>query len=342
LKVTFYITPRKKEPKREDHMQEKKQFLDILMGAIRRETEAFNYYYSASEKSPSSESKSLLIQLAEEERRHRIILVREFQNLNRLLSPDKKKEILLEKDRVSYQIPDEPVLQRTQTIKGVDLAVISLPTEFIGGDWFDSFPIDEKKLGVLIFDVMGHGIEATQLKAKVRATLGRIKELYLEKRGSFEPLSPAEVVTQLNQKLTEECQKLYSFVSLFYAVLDLSKNRLIYSSAGHEPPMLLGKEKLHQLIEGDVLMGIDRDKIYSENTLDIHSDEILLMFTDGIVETLNSRDEEFSRKNLVKVVEENKNLNSSEMVQRLLSSLKKFLKGAPLTDEFTLALAKIK
>jgi serine phosphatase RsbU (regulator of sigma subunit) len=323
-------------------MQDKKQFFDILIEAIRRETDAFNYYYTASEKSPSVDTKSLLIQLAEEERRHRIILVRELQNLNRLLSPDKEKDTFLEKDRVSYQIPEEPTLKSAQSIKEVDLAVISLPTEFIGGDYFDSFMIDDKKLGLLIFDVMGHGIESTQLKAKVRATLGRLKELYLEKRTSFEPLSPASVVTQLNQKLTEECWKLSSFVSLFYAVLDLSKNRLIYSSAGHEPPMLLGKEELHQLIEADLLMGIDKEKNYSENTIQIHPGDILLMFTDGIVETLNSQDEEFSRKNLVKVVEENKNLSSSEMVQRLLKSLKNFLKGAPLTDEFTLALAKIK
>jgi sigma-B regulation protein RsbU (phosphoserine phosphatase) len=323
-------------------MQDKKQFFDILIEAIRRETDAFNYYYTASEKSPSVDTKSLLIQLAEEERRHRIILVRELQNLNRLLSPDKGKDTFLEKDRVSYQIPEEPIFKSAQSIKEVDLAVISLPTEFIGGDYFDSFLIDEKKLGFLIFDVMGHGIEATQLKAKVRVTLGRLKELYLEKKTSFEPLSPAAVVTQLNQKLTEECRKLSSFVSLFYAVLDLSKNRLIYSSAGHEPPMLLGKKEFHQLIEADLLMGIDKEKIYTENTIEIHSGDILLMFTDGIMETLNSQDEEFSRKNLVKVVEENKNLSSSEIVQRLLSSLKDFLKGAPLTDEFTLALAKIK
>jgi sigma-B regulation protein RsbU (phosphoserine phosphatase) len=323
-------------------MQDKRQFFDILIEAIRRETDAFNYYYTASEKAPSVDTKSLLIQLAEEERRHRIILVREFQNLNRLLSPDKDEKTFLEKDRVSYQIPEEPILKRTQSIKEVDLAVISLPTEFIGGDYFDSFLIDEKKLGLLIFDVMGHGIEATQLKAKVKTTLGRLKELYLEKKASFEPLSPASVVTQLNQKLTRECLKLSSFVSLFYAVLDLSKNRLIYSSAGHEPPMLLGKEGLHQLIEADLLMGIEKEKIYTENVIEIHSDDILLMFTDGIVETLNSQDEEFSRKNLVKVVDENKNFSCSEMVQKIMISLKDFLKGAPLIDEFTLALAKIK
>lgn len=332
----------KEELGNKESMQDKKEFFDILTEAIRRETEAFNYYYRASEKSPSPDTKSLLIQLAEEERRHRIILVREFQNLKRLLFSPKEKDTFLKKDKVSYHIPDEPIFKRAQTIKKVDLAVISLPTEFMGGDCFDSFVINENKIGLLIFDVMGHGLEATELKAKVKVTLGKLKELYLEKKISFELLSPASVVTQLNQKLTEECLRLSSFVSLFYSILDLSKNRLIYSSAGHEPPMLFGKQELHQLIEADLLMGIDKDKIYSENTMEIHPGDMLLLFTDGIVETLNSKDEGFSRKNLVKVVKENKNLGSSEIMQKLLSSLKDFLKEAPLTDEFTLALAKIK
>jgi sigma-B regulation protein RsbU (phosphoserine phosphatase) len=332
----------KEEVGNKESMQDKKEFFDILTEAIRRETEAFNYYYQASEKSPSPDTKSLLIQLAEEERRHRIILVREFQNLKRLLFSPKEKDIFLEKDRVSYHIPDEPVFKRAQTIKKVDLAVISLPTEFMGGDYFDSFPIDENKLGLLIFDVMGHGLEATELKAKVKASLGKLKELYLEKGRGLELLSSASVVTQLNQKLTEECLRLSSFVSLFYSVLDFSKNRLIYSSAGQEPPMLFGKQELHQLIEADLLVGIDKDKIYSENIMEIHTGDILLLFTDGIVETLNSKDKEFSRKNLIQVVEENRNLSSSEIVQKLLGSLKDFLKGAPLIDEFTLALAKIK
>ncbi|MFQ6002138.1 MAG: ferritin family protein, partial [Candidatus Zixiibacteriota bacterium] len=83
--------------KNSERMKDRSEFFDILMRAIRRETEAFNYYYSASEKSPSAESKALLTQLAEEERRHRIILVREFHNLSRLLSPGKQKETLLKK-----------------------------------------------------------------------------------------------------------------------------------------------------------------------------------------------------------------------------------------------------
>jgi len=322
-------------------MRESTEFFDILMGAIRRETEAFNYYYNASEKSPSSETKSLLLQLAEEERRHRTILLQEYRNLRRLLSGE-NKEVFLEKEKVSFHLPGEPDFKRVQSLKPVDLTVVSLPTELVGGDFFDTFVIkDEKRMGFLIFDIMGHGLEATELKAKTRMEWGKLKELYLEKEAHSLLLSPSSVITQLNHQLWDECQRLASFITMFYAVLDLSKNRLVYASAGHEPPMVFQKEGYRHLIEGDLLMGIDKSKTYGETNVEIYPRDVLVMFTDGVVETLNPKDEEFSVKNLSRVVEENKKMTASQIVRQILIALKDFMGGAPLTDEFTLAVAKL-
>ncbi|UCB52101.1 MAG: hypothetical protein JSV10_08955, partial [Candidatus Zixiibacteriota bacterium] len=132
-------------------MEEKTDFFEILIGAIRRETEAFNYYFGASEKSPSAEARSLLLQLAEEERRHRTILLQEYRNLKKLMSGD-EREVSLEKEGVSYHLPEEPTLKRAQTLNSVDLAVGSLPTEFVGGVFFDTFIVKgQAKMGLFIF-----------------------------------------------------------------------------------------------------------------------------------------------------------------------------------------------
>lgn len=322
-------------------MKQSSEFFDILIGAIKRETEAFNYYYGASEKSPSPESKSLLTQLAEEERRHRTILVQEYKNLKRLLS-GKSKDVFVEEERVSYHLPEEPIFKRVQSLKSVDLAVVCLPTELVGGDFFDTFVMrDANKMGLFLFDVMGHGWEATELKAKAKTEWSKLKELYLEKEAQSILISPSAVMTQLNQLLLDECQRLASFLSLFYTVLDLSKNRLIYASAGHEPPILFSEEKHVNLLEADLLLGIDKDKSYGEGSVEIHAGDILVMFTDGVAESQNARDEEFSRENLIRVVEENKSQNAGLIGQHILTTLKDFMGGKPLTDEFTLAVAKI-
>lgn len=322
-------------------MRESAEFFDILIGAIKRETEAFNYYYRASQKSPTAETKSLLLQLAEEERRHRTILLQEYQNLKKLVSGE-NKEVFLEKEGVSFHLPEKPNFKPVQSLKPVDLAVVSLPTEFVGGDFFDTFVVKgENKMGLLIFDVMGHGVEATRLKAKARVEWGKLKELYLEKEAHSLLFSPSSVITHLNQHLLNVCQRLASFLSVFYTVLDLSKKRLIYASAGHEPPLLFRKGGYSQLIEGDLLLCIDRGKAYGETSKEIQPRDILVMFTDGVVESMNAKDEEFGVRNLIRVVEENKNMGASEIVRQILLALKDFVEGKPITDEFTLAIVKL-
>jgi sigma-B regulation protein RsbU (phosphoserine phosphatase) len=323
-------------------MGDKAEFFDILIGAIRRETEAFNYYYNASQKSPSEESRSLLLQLAEEERKHRTILLQEYQNFKRLVSGE-SKDVFIEKERVSFHLPAEPNFKRAQSLKSVDMAVVSLPTELVGGDFFDTFIIkNQNSMGLLIFDVMGHGLEATELKARAKVEWDKLKELYLQKKAPSMLVDPSSVVTHLNQRLLKECENLGAFLSMFYAVLDRSKNRLTYASAGHEPPLFFQDKGYKQLIEGDLLLCIDQDKTYGEVSQEVHAGDVLVMFTDGVVESMNKEEEEFSVKKLIRVVAENKNLTASEIVERILGALKEFMDGEPITDEFTLAVAKLK
>jgi serine phosphatase RsbU (regulator of sigma subunit) len=322
-------------------MEEKTEFFEILIGAIRRETEAFNYYFGASEKSPSAEIKSLLLQLAEEERRHRTILLQEYRNLKKLMSGD-EEGVSLEKEGVSYHLPEKPECKRAQGLKSVEMAVVSLPTEFMGGDFFDTFIVKgQDKMGLLIFDVMGHGLTATELKAQVRMEWDKLKELYLGKSAPSLLLSPASVITHLNQRLFQECQKRLSFLSLFYAVLDSSRNELTYASAGHEPPLLFGERGYSQLTEGDLLLCIDEGAEYRETTVKIRPGDVLVMFTDGVVESMNADEEEFSVKNLIRVAGDNRARNASQIVGRVLVDLREFMEGKPVTDEFTLAVMKL-
>jgi sigma-B regulation protein RsbU (phosphoserine phosphatase) len=323
-------------------MKNKQDFFDILIGAIRRETEAFNYYHQASQKAPSEQVRSLLVQLAEEERKHRIILIQEFQNLTRLVS-GKDAEEFIKKDEVSFHLPPEPAFKRAQSLKSVDLAALSLPSELAGGDFFDTFLVkDRNQLGLLLFDVMGHGLEATELKAKTRAEWGRLKELYLEKEAHSLLLEPSSVLAHLNRFVWAECHRLACFLTMVYIILDPSKKKLVYSSAGHEPPLLFGSDGQRSLTEAGLLLGIDKDTNYPEGSAEIGSGDVLLLFSDGVVENLNSKDEEFGSRNLIPVVEKNVKEDSAQIVRRILSALRDFTGDQPVVDEFTLAVAKVK
>ncbi len=130
-------------------MPEKKDIiLDILTGAIQREISAYDYYYKSSESSPFPETKSLLLQLAREEKKHREILTQEYRTVKRMLQKGESRRVYLKKEEVSYFIPDEIPYRKVRTIPEIELSCVSLPSEFLGGDYFETLitPDPEKKI----------------------------------------------------------------------------------------------------------------------------------------------------------------------------------------------------
>ena len=105
--------------------------------------------------------------------------------------------------------------------------------------------------------------------------------------------------------------------------------------------MLFGKEVYSQLTEGDLLLCIDKETRYGEASKEMRSGDVLVMFTDGVVENMNQDEEEFSIKNLIRVVDESKAMKASRIVGQVLADLKDFMGGRPVTDEFTLAVVKL-
>lgn len=112
-------------------------------------------------------------------------------------------------------------------------------------------------------------------------------------------------------------------------------------SAGHEPQLLFEKDGHTPLIEGHLLPCMDQLTAYRETFMEIHSGDSLILFTDGVVESMNADEEEFSVKNLIRVVWENRAKNASQIVGQVLADLRRFMREKPITDEFTLAVMKL-
>jgi sigma-B regulation protein RsbU (phosphoserine phosphatase) len=314
-----------------------------LVEAIGRETEAFNYYYQSSEKSPYPETRSLLLQLADEERKHRMILIRELQTLKGLLKRGRKGEEFIRKDEISYHLPDRLSYRKIQTIPELDVSAVSLPSQLAGGDYFDSFPVSGGYQALLLFDVAGHGLAATELKGMARSVFDKFKESYIEAQASPDVFFPSSMVRMLNQRLWEDCQKKGSFLTLFYALFNPENKKLSYVSAGHEPPIFLKKGKSEPvIIDSDLIIGVDKDKSYPEVKIDIDSGDIFILFSDGLMETFGFRDIEFRRDELVDLVQKYQNLNAREIIKKICDLVQSVLKGKTLTDELTLAVIRVK
>jgi len=325
--------------------KKKKNILEVFDEAVYRETLAFNYYMKASQKSPYAETEALFIQLAEEERKHRYFLLKEAKKIRDLFEENAENTYITE-NAVSYKIPAKVDFKRVQTIKGIDMAAVSLPTEMVGGDFFDAIALerngDAGALGIFLYDVMGHGIEASHLKALGNKAFGELRESWIRGEKRVDMNRPGQVLENINHQLLDHCQASGRFISVFYGVIDLEQKTLIYSSAGHELPILIKQdcEYVH-MDETALLLGVDRDIKYFDSTKDLDTGSVLALFSDGIVEATNPVADMFERDRLLRIIQHHWKASSKDIALKVFEKLRDFVRGEVITDEITLAVMRI-
>ena len=319
--------------------------IEIMREALRRETEAFNYYHKASVKAPFQDTRSLLIQLAEEERKHRIFVTNEIKRIEALYTNDDEESPIAD-DHVSYVFPENIIFKRIQSCKNIDIAAVSMPTELLGGDYLDSLRLPREDgnaaLGLFLYDVMGHGMKATNLKALAKKEFGELRESWSQNKGNVDMNEPRQVITHLNKVLSKYCLNCGRFLSVFYGIIDPRRGTLTYTSAGHEPPvMITQKGHYTHLNTTELLLGVDEDLVYSEVTTTIANEEVLAFYSDGLTEAENNKGEMFDRRRLKSVISHNHKRSASDIILSVCDEVRKFIQNTPLTDELTLAVSKI-
>jgi anti-sigma regulatory factor (Ser/Thr protein kinase)/putative methionine-R-sulfoxide reductase with GAF domain len=163
-------------------------------------------------------------------------------------------------------------------LPGLELAASYQPARQgsgIGGDWYDVFPLSGSKVGVVIGDVMGHGVAAAALMAQLRTAL---------RAYAFDGHAPAAVADRLNHLLVP--LRPSSMTTLAYAVVDPELQTLRMISAGHLPPLLSTPSQApHYLpVEGDPPLGVAAGVRYREHEFSLPAESVLLLVTDGAVE----------------------------------------------------------
>jgi sigma-B regulation protein RsbU (phosphoserine phosphatase) len=161
-------------------------------------------------------------------------------------------------------------------IPGFELAAHYQTSAWAGGDYYDFFPLGGGRWGLFIGDVSGHGTPAAVLMAITHA-------IAHARPGTHTP--PAALLDYLNDQLARAYTRNESFVTAFYAVLDPAERTLTYSRAGHNPPRLVRDDKVLSLEEiGSLPLGILDGQNHEEAVVRLRSNDLLLLYTDGITE----------------------------------------------------------
>ena len=243
----------------------------------------------------------------------------------------------LEKERIERELQVAASIQQNllpkeaPKIKGYDIASLCLPCRQVGGDFFDFIPLSPGKLGLTIADVSGKGIPASLLVSTLQASLQAHCEA---------DYSPASIVHKLAQSIYR-CSLPNKFISFFFGVMVLSQRKIISTNAGHNYPLILSyNDEIKRLKEGGFCLGLFEKTEYASEISPIKPGDILVMYTDGLTETQNSKEEEFGESRLIEEVQSCRKLKAAEIIDRLHNSIKRFSSSAPMRDDLTLVIIK--
>ena len=214
----------------------------------------------------------------------------------------------------------------------LDIAASMTPAKDVGGDFYDFFRIDDTHIGLIIADVSGKGIPAAIFMA-VSRTLIRATGI----RG----VSPSECICYSNKLLAQESVN-SMFVTVFYAILDITTGTMTYCNAGHNPPYLLkaNGEVTALPMTGDAMVGAIDDLDYHEATVTLEKSDALVMFTDGVTEAVNTTYEEFGEKRLTATLGQLAKANCQQIIDSVKADVAAFVGEAEQSDDITLLTVK--
>jgi len=176
----------------------------------------------------------------------------------------------------------------------IDFSYVYRPCEAIGGDFLDIFKIDNDHMGIYIADVSGHGVPASMLTVFLRSSINK------------RTLSPAEALNQLYKEFNRDYYDQELYITVFYAIIDTKNKSIIYSNAGHNvSPILFNHESLRfdiLRIPGVPISDWVDDPAYTEKIISIEKGDRLFMYTDGIVELRNTKNEQFGEERLLNIL----------------------------------------
>ena len=226
--------------------------------------------------------------------------------------------------------------QAAPDIPGLEIAAYSRPAQIVGGDYFDFIEFKNGFHGLAIADVAGHGVSASLHMASIQALLRTLVPVNK---------SPAEVMRQVH-KLFIHNIRFDTFVTFFIGAFDPSTNKLTYCNAGHQPPLIYGKtssneETVVMLMPTGAAIGLVEEAKFGEKTIDLQDGDLIVLYTDGITEAINSDNQEFGRERLETLVRQVRHLPVKEIIQKIRLGLEEFSEGNRLSDDITIVIGRI-
>ncbi len=249
----------------------------------------------------------------------------------------KERQRMKQELRIAHNVQMDLLPHKNPDYKQAEIESICLPATEVGGDYFDFFPYNDSKLGLVIGDVSGKGVPAAFYMTMVK---GILKTLAKQEDNA------KDILCKLNTIFCENAPK-NIFISAIFGVLDFDKMQINFARAGHMPLIVMRKEsgEYKQFTPGGMAIGLNNtikfDSNLEEKTIRIDSGDLLLFFTDGISEATNPAGEEFGDDRLLKIVEKNSTEGPGKVIESIKEEVTKFEGSSRRHDDITAVAIKV-
>ena len=245
----------------------------------------------------------------------------------------------IEKERMEKELGIARTIQEglfpsnIPTLPGLDIAARNIPSRQVGGDYFDLIPDDHSNLTIAVGDVTGKGVPASLIMANMQALLHTLTPLELT----------LEQKTGRMNDIIYKNTPLDTFVTFFWGYLDQKTTTLHYINAGHNPPLVFHQDdnEPDKLTTGGLILGaIPTLQPYQSADVTFKKGDVFIMYTDGVTEARNDKDEEYEEEGIIACVNKHKHSSATDILSSIFDDVILFSNNN-IADDLTLIVIKV-
>jgi len=214
-----------------------------------------------------------------------------------------------------------------------DIAALNVSSKQVGGDYYDVIPLDDGKFYIAIADVSGKGVPASLMMANIQAFLQVICR---------QGIRIDEATGMINDLVTANTSE-GRFITFFWGYIDTKTNTLTYVNAGHNPPYIIRNGKIIKLEKGGIIFGVMKTFTpYIFEEVELKKDDVLILYTDGVSEAMNLKNEEYSEEKLQEIAESLVDKTAEEILNGIKEDVQIFTQGNIQSDDITMIVIKVR
>ncbi|MDH3198376.1 MAG: serine/threonine-protein phosphatase, partial [Candidatus Krumholzibacteria bacterium] len=246
-----------------------------------------------------------------------------------LLEQNVERKLFEEELRIARKIQTQLLPGSPPVLDGFDLCATTVPSRYVGGDYYDFVVVEGKWLVLVVADVSGKGIPASILTATLQATV---------RSNADAQTDPERMMTRLNRLLYRNTSSA-EFATLFYAVVDLETGRMRYANAGHDFPLVASNGGVSELGESGIVLGCLEEFDYTVSEFALPEASALVVYTDGVTDSQAGDGSSYGTVRLKRVLSEHAAGSARDICQSIVRDVRAFC-TPEAQDDLTLMVLK--